>query len=167
MATRKKTANKTVPASKTKQPKAQKAARRKVQVEEAVQAQAEPARDPRLPAVGTVLQKRDRAGNVRCECVVEDGGIRYDKTLFKSLSAAAKAAAEDLKIKGNQNGYVFWQLVKPAGSPRDQIARLENLWERYVATARAVVAGAAGDKREEALAAIERHRGVDLVREAA
>ena len=46
----------------------------------------EQARDPRLPAPGTVIQKRDRQGTVRCECTVEADGIRYnnitDETSF-------------------------------------------------------------------------------------
>jgi hypothetical protein len=44
--------------------------------------------DPRLPAPGTLLQKRDRHGAVRCECTVEDGGIRYAGKVYRSLSAA-------------------------------------------------------------------------------
>jgi hypothetical protein len=32
--------------------------------------------DPRLPSAGTTIQKRDRHGAVRCECKVEEGGIR-------------------------------------------------------------------------------------------
>lgn len=125
---------------------------------------AESGRDPRLPPVGTVLQKRDRSGQVRCECTIEEDGIRYDKTLFKSLSAAATAAAEDLKIKGNQNGFVFWQLVSPAGGG-DQVERLEKLWERYLAAAKAVAIAASTDVREKGIAAIERHRAVELVQE--
>src|SRR4051794_8463426 len=51
--------------------------------------------DPRMPAPGTVIQKKDRYGIVRCECTVEEGGIRYAATLYRSLSAAAMAAAKD------------------------------------------------------------------------
>src|SRR5690606_28454387 len=43
--------------------------------------------DPRLPAPGTLIQKRDRHGAVRCECTVEEGGIRYEGSLYRSLSA--------------------------------------------------------------------------------
>jgi hypothetical protein len=67
--------------------------------------------DPRLPAPGTVLQKRDRQGTVRCECTVETDGIRYQDTLFPSLSAAAMAAAKDLGLGSKtQNGFAFWGL---------------------------------------------------------
>ena len=69
-------------------------------------------RDPRLPAPGTVLRKLDRAGAVRCECKVTDSGITYKGQEFRSLSAAAMAAAKDLGIAGSQNGYLFWSLIK-------------------------------------------------------
>jgi uncharacterized membrane protein len=54
--------------------------------------------DARLPAPGTLLQKRDRHGAVRCECTVEADGIRYAGKIYKSLSAAAMAAAKDLGL---------------------------------------------------------------------
>lgn len=67
--------------------------------------------DPRVPPPGTVLQKRDRQGEVRCECTVETDGIRYRDTLFPSLSAAAMAAARDLGLASKtQNGFAFWGL---------------------------------------------------------
>lgn len=50
---------------------------------------------PRLPAAGTVLQKRDGHGAVRCECTIEEGVIRYAGNVYRSLSAAAMAAAKD------------------------------------------------------------------------
>jgi len=59
---------------------------------------APPAPDPRLPAPGTLLQKRDRHGAVRCECTVEEGGIRYAGKVYRSLSAAAMAAVKDLGL---------------------------------------------------------------------
>ena len=71
------------------------------------------ASDPRLPAVGTVIQKRDRHGVIRCECTVEEDGIRYAGTLYRSISSAALAAARDLGLRNkSENGYVFWGLVK-------------------------------------------------------
>ncbi len=51
--------------------------------------------DAHLPAPGTLLQKRDRHGAVRCECTVEEGGIRHAGHFYRSLSAAAMAAAKD------------------------------------------------------------------------
>jgi len=41
--------------------------------------------DARLPPPGTLLQKLDRHGAVRCECTVEEGGIRYGGQLYRSL----------------------------------------------------------------------------------
>ena len=68
--------------------------------------------DPRLPAVGTVIAKRDRHGNVRCKCRVVRNGIRYKGTMFPSLSGAAMAAAADLGLHSpTQNGFVFWDLT--------------------------------------------------------
>ena len=67
--------------------------------------------DPRLPSVGTVIQKRDRYGNVRCKCKVEKHGIRYNGTVYRSLSGAAMAAATDLGLGSpTQNGFLFWAL---------------------------------------------------------
>jgi len=67
--------------------------------------------DPRVPPPGTVLQKRDRQGAVRCECTVETDGVRYRDALFPSLSAAAMAAARDLGLGSKtQNGFAFWGL---------------------------------------------------------
>ena len=54
--------------------------------------------DPRLPAPGTVLQKKDSHGAVRCECTSEDGGIRYADKVYRSLSSAAMVAAKDLGL---------------------------------------------------------------------
>gem|GEM_PF-2678366 len=54
--------------------------------------------DPRLPESGTVLQKRDRHGAVRCECTIEESGIRYAGKVYRSLSSAAMAAAKDLAL---------------------------------------------------------------------
>jgi hypothetical protein len=53
------------------------------------------AQDPRLPSPGIVLEKRDRHGAVRCQCKVEEGGIRYAGTVYRSISSAAIAAAKD------------------------------------------------------------------------
>ena len=49
--------------------------------------------DPRLPAPSTLVQKNDRHGVVRCECKVEEGGIRYAGSVYRSNSSAALAAA--------------------------------------------------------------------------
>jgi hypothetical protein len=65
--------------------------------------------DPRMPPSGTVLQKLDRHGTVRCECTIEEGGFRYAGELYRSLSAAAMAAAKDLGLANKtQNGWSYW-----------------------------------------------------------
>lgn len=80
--------------------------------------------------VGTVIQKRDRHGKVRCECTVEADGYRYGKMVYRSLSAAAVAAAKDLGLVAKSlNGLVFWGLKKPLG--KNPIERTEQLFKRY------------------------------------
>jgi hypothetical protein len=109
----------------------------------------------RLPPIGTTLQKRDRYGTLRCECTITADGIRYDGQMYKSLSAAAMAAAGDLGLKNKtQNGFTFWGLTKP-NRPGDPIEALERSWLRYKAHATSALAGAEG--REAALRAIGSH----------
>src|SRR5258708_35914352 len=103
------------------------------------------ARDPRLPVAGSVLQKLDRYGQIRCECVVEEDGVRYGKVLHRSLSAAASAAAKDLNIKGNQNGFLFWGLSKPTRPNENPLEPLEKPWVRYAAFPRSLLATAPTD----------------------
>lgn len=119
-------------------------------------------RDPRLPQPGTVLRKVDRLGNVRCECTVEADGIRYGGQVYRSLSAAATAAAADLGVKGAQNGYIFWGLSRPARPGEDPLTRLQKSWTRYEADARAVLATAPAEQKPALIAAIERHRNVQI-----
>jgi hypothetical protein len=116
--------------------------------------------DQRLPAAGTVLQKRDRHGAVRCQCTVEDGGsIRYAGKSYRSLSAAAMAAAKDLGLGGKtQNGYTFWGLSKPPRRPSDPLASLERAWERYHGNVAALVkAGVTDENRSKVVATIRKH----------
>jgi hypothetical protein len=110
---------------------------------------------PRLPPIGTTIQKRDRYGALRCECTLTDDGIRYKGKTYKSLSAAAMAAAGDLGLKNKtQNGYTFWGLTKP-NRPGDPIEALERAWLRYHTHATSALASA--DGREAALRAIGSH----------
>ena len=102
-------------------------------------------RDPRLPPVGSVLRKVDRHGQVRCEATVAPDGIRYDGALYRSLSAAAMAAAKDLGVAGAQNGFVFWSLVKPAPRVSDPLAALEGAWDRFHAKATGLISGASDE----------------------
>lgn len=105
-------------------------------------------RDPRLPPPGTVIQKRARDGSVRCECTVEPEGIRYKGTTYRSLSAAAMAAAKDLGIqRATQNGFTFWGLSKPPRPAADPVQALGRVWERYRERATAIVGAAKDDDR--------------------
>jgi hypothetical protein len=115
-------------------------------------------RDPRLPAPGTVLSKRDRNGHVRCECTIERDGVTYDSTKHRSLTAAAMAAAHDLGIKGAQNGYVFWGLAKPARASADVLGRLETYFTRYEASARSALATPPKGEATAVRDVLERHR---------
>jgi hypothetical protein len=118
--------------------------------------------DPRLPAVGTLLQKRDRHGAVRCECTVEGGGIRYAGKVYRSLSAAAMAAAKDLGLNNKtQNGFAFWGLSKPPRRPSDPLVALDHAWERYHGNVEALVkVGVTDENRSNVVAAIRKHAQV-------
>jgi hypothetical protein len=115
--------------------------------------------DPRLPTPGTLLQKRDRHGAVRCECTVNTDGIHYAGKVFKSLSAAAMAAAKDLGLTNKtQNGFVFWGLSKPPRPARDPLAAIERAWERYHGNVEALVNdGVTDENRATVLTAIKKH----------
>lgn len=115
--------------------------------------------DPRLPAPGTLLQKRDRHGAVRCECTVETGGIRYSGKVYRSLSSAAMAAAKDLGLNNKtQNGFTFWGLSKPPRAPREPLAALERAWERYHGNVTALVKeGVTDENRAKVLTTIKKH----------
>lgn len=92
-------------------------------------------RDPRLPAVGTVIVKTDRTGTERVRCVITEAGIEYGGATYKTISAAAMAAAKDLGLASkSQDGYAFWGLKKPAPRP---------VSEEVLAEARATFADAA------------------------
>jgi hypothetical protein len=115
--------------------------------------------DARLPAPGTLLQKRDRHGAVRCECTVEADGVRYAGKVYKSLSAAAMAAAKDLGLTNKtQNGFVFWGLSKPPRKPGDPLVALERAWERYEGQVLALLkGGVTDDNRVQVAATIAEH----------
>jgi hypothetical protein len=117
------------------------------------------ARDPRLPAPGTVLQKKDRQGTVRCECTVEAEGIRYQGTLYRSLSAAAMAASKDMGLGGRaQNGFLFWGIIRQPARDKDPVAALERAWERYEARAKAILAaGLSDESKAKVLSTVRKH----------
>jgi hypothetical protein len=112
--------------------------------------------DARLPPPGTLLQKRDRHGAVRCECTVEEGGIRYGDQLYRSLSGAAMAAAKDLGLANKtQNGFAFWQITKPSRKSGDPLVTLNRAWERYLVHAQGLTKAA--EKPEGLLPALDQH----------
>lgn len=113
MATKAKTrkAKKTIKkAAKTAEPA--KAAKAKA-TSKAVKAKQQPSqRDARLPLPGTKLTKRTRDGRT-VECTVVEDGIQYRGQIFKTLSAAGRAAAANLGVFSQAiNGYLFWGLIK-------------------------------------------------------
>jgi hypothetical protein len=121
--------------------------------------------DARLPPPGTVLRKLARDGSVRCECTVEEaGGIRYKDTLYRSLSAAAMAAAKDLGLTNKtQNGWVFWGVTKAARPAGDPLEALGRAWERYRERATSVVGSVKDDDRARVLELIDQH--VEVIKE--
>lgn len=73
----------------------------------------EAGRDPRLPAIGTVLIRRDEAGRIRARCTIAKAGYVYKGKRYGSLSSAANAAARDMggySPRTMQNGFLFWGL---------------------------------------------------------
>jgi hypothetical protein len=119
--------------------------------------------DSRIPPAGTVLRKVDRSGNPRCECVVvADGRIDYKGTVYRSLSAAAVAAARDLGLSSTSaNGFAFWGVSKPArasgGRGRDPLQALHRAYEAYRTRVNALLPD---DATEEA-----RNRVLDTVKQ--
>ena len=100
----------------------------------------------------------DRHGAVRCECTVEQGGVRYAGKVYRSLSSAAMAAAKDLGLTNKtQNGFVFWGLSKPPRRPGDPMVILERAWERYHGNVEALVKeGVTDENRSKVLSAIKK-----------
>lgn len=122
--------------------------------------QAAPARerDPRLPAVGTVIRKAGAGGTVRCECTVVADGIRYGKQTYRTLSGAARQAALDLGLTSKAiNGFSFWGLVG-GGRRVDHAARVAAvLAKAEERVASALAAHAQGDERGAVLKLIAKH----------
>jgi hypothetical protein len=121
-------------------------------------------RDPRLPAPGTVLQKKNRQGSVRCECTIEDDGIRYKGELFRSLSAAAMAASKDLGLGGRaMNGFLFWGLVRQQPRPKDPMAALDRAWERYHERVKALATASLDDEIRKRISSALERQGREIV----
>jgi len=125
---------------------------------------AKPARD--LPPAGTVVQKRDRKGKLRCECKVVEGGIEYQGTTYKSLSSAALAASKDLGLGASTlDGWAWWGLkTRPAqpAAKKDLVASLERAFAKYREKADALVKATTGDDAAKVLGAI-RAQGAALL----
>jgi hypothetical protein len=106
--------------------------------------------------------KSDRAGKERVRCTVVEGGIQYGDKVFKSLSAAAIAAARDLGLTTKQlNGWAWWGLSKPAARPTkakgldlDGIARV---WTRYRERVEAALKVASADEKAQLHLALNAH----------
>jgi len=90
---------------------------------------------------------------------VEADGIRYAGKLYKSLSAAAMAAAKELGLTNRtQNGFVFWGLSKPPRQPIDPLVVLERAWARYHGNVEALVKdGVTDENRAKVLTTIKKH----------
>ncbi len=120
-----------------------------------------------LPPVGTMIQKRDRKGELRCECKVVDGGIEYRGTIYKSLSSAALAASKDLGLGASTlDGWAWWGLktrpAAPGASKKDVVASLARAFAKYREKADAIVKAATGDDTTKVLSAI-RSQGAALL----
>lgn len=126
-------------------------------------------RDGRLPPVGTKLLKCDRLGRVRCECEVTARGFVYRGTTYRSLSAAASAAAKDLGISTRVNGFVFFNLAKPSRGAKDPADALTVLGERFAARASLLLrCASSAESGARVRRAIETHaKAVDGVLKAA
>ncbi len=103
----------------------------------------------RLPEVGTVIQKRDRKGELRCECKVVEGGIEYKGTVYKSLSAAALAASKDLGLGASTlDGWAWWGLKTRPALPvvkKNVGEKLERAFTKYRERVAQVIKDATGD----------------------
>ena len=112
----------------------------------------------RLPAVGTVIKKLDRHGNVRCQCTITEDGVRYKSQNFRSLSGAAMAAAQDLGLRNKtQNGFTFWGLTKPPRKLDDPEAALKRASDRFQNLATTALKGSSDENLPGVRAALKAH----------
>ncbi|MDX2023265.1 MAG: hypothetical protein SF187_23730 [Deltaproteobacteria bacterium] len=75
--------------------------------------------------------RRDRRGVVQWEYSVGPAGIFYNGRKFQSLSGSASAASKDLGLNPVVNGYVFFQLAKPARAKLGDVERQRRIGSRY------------------------------------
>jgi hypothetical protein len=119
-----------------------------------------PSSDPRLPAVGTVIVKKDRHGTERVRCTIVEGGVEYGGTTYKSISSAAQAAAKDLGLASKtQDGYSFWGLKKgtPRPAKKNPVEAVQAAWERYHERAAAAAKAAEGENRTKVQGVLQEH----------
>ena len=112
-----------------------------------------------LPAVGTIIVKRDRHGAERARCEIVAGGVLYNGITYKSLSGAALAAHHDLGGTTKQlDGWTWWGVKarpkKPARPRAGAPAVLAAAWDRYAQRAAELVACASEEERAALLEAI-------------
>jgi len=62
---------------------------------------------------------------------VTEAGFIYNGTEFRSLSAAAMAAAKDQGTKGAVNGWLYWGLIRAQPREIDPVAALQTAWDRF------------------------------------
>ena len=93
-----------------------------------------------------MIVKSDRHGQERVRCQIVEGGVLYAGTTYKSLSAAAVAAARDLGLATKTlNGWAWWGIAKPARATttkKSAADALAQLFDRYREKATAAIAGA-------------------------
>jgi hypothetical protein len=58
-------------------------------------------------------------------------GSKHKAAEFRTLSAAAMAAAKDLGVRGAQNGWLWWGITKQLPRFSNMVEALEAAWKRY------------------------------------
>jgi hypothetical protein len=117
--------------------------------------------DPRLPKIGTQLVRTIKSKKL--ECLVEEGGFRFQGKVYASLSGAASAAAREAGVFPSQNGFVFWRITRSTKSP---LQSLERKWERYDQLLERALAARAGEGARR-IAEVHLQRLLGVLRKAA
>lgn len=150
-------------AAEAKKEKATKAKKEKAPKEPKAAATRE--RDARLPAVGTVLVKKDRAGAERARCTITEAGVEYAGATYKTISAAGLKAMADLGLKATTcDGFAFWGLKKgeprPAATKPVDFDAIEKAWDRYRERVEAAVKTTDADQRAKVNEMLAKHAEV-------
>ena len=74
--------------------------------------------DPRLPPPGTVIQKRDRHGAVRCECKVEENGVTAQRYLLEDVESEERHRVQVVSVGDAPGSFSHLQIAtaQPAAS---------------------------------------------------